>query len=409
MTVGLDSARPLAYAYAVPSPILQASSDTVTSHHFDAANTDSFRSASPILVHPPVFQDPVPAFDRPPVYQNDSPRAAHRPVYQDLDVTADPLPVNRASLLAVFSAQVPCMDMLLQFASVIREQQERHGVLNERSVAQDDKQHQLRIYTVELDNELNDRLKHVDLHLDLTHDWYHRQLRWFCCHSGSRTIAEQVIEACNRAARSTMQAERQLGEVESLIDKIRATRLSFVLSEPQYFIDPLGDSIKMIPGYDVCRQFGNRHCPYAYPSEYQDHYNWDQESCISEDAANLERHHIITLDRTTGSDHLDAVVHLGPVKEFQPTNHAAATMIKYMQELREVRDAGNYSLQRRSSSSSSSSYSFWASSRTLVPAPFPPLPASVELRPLMSRMTHIQARRRAARMTPKVSRRLLGG
>ncbi|KAF9372850.1 hypothetical protein CPB97_000970 [Podila verticillata] len=167
----------------------------------------------------------------------------------------------------------------------------------------------------------------------------------------------------------------------------------------------------MVPGYDVCRQFGNRDCPYAYPSESQDHYDWDQESSISEDAVNLERHHIITLDRTTGSDHLDAVVHLGPVMEFRSTNHAAATMVKYMQELREARDTGNYSLQRRSSSSSSSSYSSWASSRTLVPAPLPlpPPPASVELRPIVSWMTHIQARRRTARMAPKVGLRLLGG
>ncbi|KAF9210712.1 hypothetical protein BGZ59_009071 [Podila verticillata] len=304
------------------------------------------------------------------------------------------------------------MDVLLQFASVIREQQERHDSLNERSVAQDDAQHQLRIYTVELDDELNDRLRHVDLHLDLTHDWYRRQLRWLCDRQRSRTIAAQVVNACHRASRSTMQAERQLREIEKLIDKIRETRLSLVLSQPQYFINPLGDSTKMVPGYDVCRQFGSRYCPYAYPSESQDHYGWDQGSCISEGAVNPERHHIITLDKTTGSDHLDAVVHLGPVMEFQQTNHAATTMVKYMQELREARDTGNYSLQRRFSSSSSSSYSSWASSGTLVFVPLTPPappPASVELQPIMNRMTHIQARRRATRMAPKVGLRLLDG
>lgn len=218
--------------------------------------------------------------------------------------------------------------------------------------------------------------------LDLTQDWYGRCLGWLLRHPEYSSFATEAVEGHRRATIAMGQAERQFRSLEDLMEKIRLTCIDeearLTLAAPQYFTDPLAPTISIVPGYDVCRQFGNKRCRFAYPSHAsQEPHDSDQESSDGEDELDLERHHILTLDRRNG-ELIDEAIHLAPVADFSLNIPAVYKLIKRIHELRNICHMSSYQ---------QSSWSRAPSLEALIPLP----EASVTLQPVIGGRDHIWA------------------
>lgn len=72
-----------------------------------------------------------------------------------------------------------------------------------------------------------------------------------------------------------------------------------------YFVNLIGISTDIIPGFDICFEFRNRSCSFAFPppsdpTPQDGTYNSDQESSNNREEVHREIYHVITLDQVHG-------------------------------------------------------------------------------------------------------------
>ncbi|KAG0338064.1 hypothetical protein BG000_004610 [Podila horticola] len=238
-------------------------------------------------------------------------------------------------------------------------------------MAQDQEYRQLLRYTAQLNGELSERTENLYMFLGLTQDRYGRCLGWLIRHPEFSSFATEAVEGHRRATIAMGQAERQFSSLEDLMEEI-------LLCLGTMFAASLETG-------DI-----GLHTP---PMRPKSPTISDQESSDGEDELDLERHHILTLDRRNG-ELIDEAVHLAPVADFSLNIPAVEKLIKRIQELRNIRHMSSYQ---------KSSWSRAPSLEALIPL----LEASVTLQPVISGRDHIWAINVA--LWASIRPRILGG
>lgn len=267
---------------------------------------------------------------------------------------------------ALTPAQDPLTDILPRFFRIIDWQQQRLVTLNARRRAQDEGQQQLLHHTSRTNDALAVREDNLASILDVCQSWHTRCELWLLHTPTDHNSSADFFEGLYRAVNLGDQTERQLRELEVLIEEVGDTRRIYGTSNmsgqggaytgiPQYFVNPIGISVDIIPGFDVCFEFGNRSCSFTFPppsdpTPQDGAYNSHQESGNSWEAVHREIHHVITLDQAHGQ-HRHGVVHLGSIAGFDVYSPTVRALIREMQSLQDFRDSILF--QPRSSASPS--------------------------------------------------------
>ncbi|KAG0093014.1 hypothetical protein BGZ93_008069 [Podila epicladia] len=188
----------------------------------------------------------------------------------------------------------------------------RLSTLCERREAQDSEQRQLLHYISQLNSELDEVVENLYMFLDFTQGWHEHCLSWLRCHPECSSFETEITEGHRRTATAVEQAQRQFYIIEEMMEEINvvyiAEQAHLILTTPQCSNYLLGATITLYLGMMSAA---------------------DQELSDDDNGLDLERHHILTLDRWHGQ-YLDEIVHLALVVAFSLNIPVVDKLIKRM-------------------------------------------------------------------------------
>ncbi|KAG0340918.1 hypothetical protein BG004_006222 [Podila humilis] len=329
------------------------------------------RPAAPPVVVPPIRSATIDLTSSPNSAASTSPSSPTISSYMsDIDVAAEQQEPQSITSLPLSAAEFAAIVTKLKEASqTLKRQQSRLQTLV--TIRQDKVTMLKQEHSSQIDPKVNkhaeQRANTLTTHLELQLTYVERLLTRARVHSAAPNLGQTLRSGCEMVCDAVIKGEQQLTEYLELVNNTlthpEAVRhLEF--QKPQYFTYPLGKVIMMHPGFDVCRQFKNEKCSFAYPDKV----------CISDNdlvskKSEMQQHHIYAVDKPVAY-YKCAMMHVAPVEGFSLSNPEVIekmNMIHIGRKLYEEHTSKTTKKRRSSSSAPTNSTSLTSLTSSEVP------------------------------------------